>query len=119
MKLNKHLKMQGHIKDRGSIKWTAMMLPEHVQLLRDEQAEDRSNVRPQLDEFDLEAIQDEIQIAFKSHSTIELRIWRNAAQIFVGRVTLIDPRLLLLQLDTGLHLQKVSFNEIIGVKILD
>ena len=119
MKLNKHLKMQGRIKDRGSIKWTAMMLPEHVQLLREEQDEDRYNVRPQLNDFDLEAIQDEIQIAFKSQSTVELRIWRNTAQISTGRVTLIDPRLLLLHLDTGLQLQKIAFNEIIGIKILD
>lgn len=119
MKLNKHLKVQGRIKDRGSIKWTAMMLPEHVQLLREERDEDRYNVRPQLNDFDLEAIQDEIQIAFKSRSTIELRIWRTTAQFFTGRIILIDPRLLLLHLDTGLQLQKIAFNEITGIKILD
>ncbi|MGK7376675.1 YolD-like family protein [Planococcus sp. 1R117A] len=119
MKLNKHLSVKGHIKDRGSIKWTAMMLPEHVQMLREWQKEDRYNTKPDLDEFDLEAIYEEIQLAYKRQCDIEIRVWRGDAQTFTGIITVIDLRLQKLHLDTGLHTQKLSFAEIIGAKTLD
>ncbi len=38
----------------GTIKWTAMMLPEHVQLLRELQAEDNIVPEPKHDEYDSE-----------------------------------------------------------------
>ncbi len=42
------------IRDRGAIKWTAMMLPEHVKLLRDWVEEDFDQSKPELDEQQLE-----------------------------------------------------------------
>lgn len=42
------------IRDRGSIKWTAMMLPEHVKLLRDWAEEDKYEQMPELDEQQIE-----------------------------------------------------------------
>jgi hypothetical protein len=38
------------IRDRGNIKWTSMMLPEHVKLLRDWAKEDEFETKPELDE---------------------------------------------------------------------
>jgi hypothetical protein len=38
------------IRDRGAMKWTAMMLPEHVKLLRDWTEEDQYEQKPELDE---------------------------------------------------------------------
>ncbi|MFZ3588516.1 YolD-like family protein [Bacillus sp. DJP31] len=42
------------IRDRGNIKWTSMMLPEHVKLLRDWEKEDTFETQPVLDEQRLE-----------------------------------------------------------------
>jgi len=42
------------IRDRGSIKWTAMMLPEHVKLLREWAEEDSYQQKPELDEQQME-----------------------------------------------------------------
>ncbi|MBK3495462.1 YolD-like family protein [Viridibacillus sp. YIM B01967] len=64
-------------KDRGNIKWTAMMLPEHVQLLREWQAEDQYVAQPELDEWTLNEYAELIQIATKSKQTILLTIWKN------------------------------------------
>src|SRR5690606_75550 len=75
MKLNKHMSVKGQIKDRGRIKWTAMMLTEHVDMLKEWQEEDRYNSRPALNEFDLEAIFEEIQLAYKRQCDVEIRIW--------------------------------------------
>lgn len=41
------------IKDRGNIKWTAMMLPEHVSLLREIKEELNQKQKPELDEQQL------------------------------------------------------------------
>ncbi|WP_148795752.1 YolD-like family protein, partial [Rossellomorea marisflavi] len=42
------------IRDRGKIKWTSMMLPEHVKMLRDWAEEDSFEKRRELDEQELE-----------------------------------------------------------------
>ncbi|WP_456278415.1 YolD-like family protein [Bacillus sp. AK128] len=48
------------IRDRGNIKWTAMMLPEHVKLLRDWAKEDEYETKPELDEQKLEQMNEVI-----------------------------------------------------------
>ncbi|QTD39546.1 YolD-like family protein [Sporosarcina sp. Te-1] len=59
------MKVKGDIKDRGNIKWTALMLPEHVRHLRDWQAEDELVPEPGLTEFDMESMQLELELAYK------------------------------------------------------
>lgn len=71
------MKVDGDLKDRGRIKWTAMMLPEHIALLRDWQAEDGLTERPELTEWDLAAIQEEIEVAYKRKCETLIKTWRN------------------------------------------
>jgi len=52
------------IRDRGSIKWTAMMLPEHVELLRKWAKEDHHKKKPELDEQRLEELNQLIHLSF-------------------------------------------------------
>lgn len=54
------------IKDRGNIKWTSLMLPEHVKLLRDWANEDESIRKPMLDEQELDQMNSLIQTAMTS-----------------------------------------------------
>lgn len=63
-------------KDRGVIKWTAMMLPEHVKLLREWQEEDVLVTQPQLDEAQLEQINANLQRAYIEHCPIQLKVWK-------------------------------------------
>lgn len=70
-----------NLRDRGTKKWTAMMLPEHVKLLRDWYDEDNYTEKPELDEFELTLIAEVIEIAFKSKSTIKLTYWRDGQLI--------------------------------------
>ncbi|WLR43838.1 YolD-like family protein [Bacillus carboniphilus] len=44
------------IRDRGTIKWTSMMLPEHVKQLKEWTKEDGFETMPELDEQQLEEI---------------------------------------------------------------
>ena len=48
--------MLENIRDRGNVKWTAMMLSEHVAELHRWQNEDNYEGRPELDDYDLQAI---------------------------------------------------------------
>ena len=59
------------VRDRGSKKWVAMMLPEHVQLIRQYNEDIKKVHRPSLDEFDLLAIQEQIEIAMKRNVEIK------------------------------------------------
>ncbi|HSP21621.1 MAG TPA: YolD-like family protein [Planococcus sp. (in: firmicutes)] len=119
MKLNRQLKVDGQIKDRGTIKWTAMMLPEHIQMLRDWQSQERSDKRPCLDEFDLEALYEEIHLAYQRRCLVEIRVWQSEAKAFRGVVTAIDLRIKILSLDSGGNVWKLPFDDIIGAAMLE
>ncbi|WP_336822919.1 YolD-like family protein [Sporosarcina sp. USHLN248] len=71
------MQVDGDIKDRGRIKWTAMMLPEHLAELRDWYAEDEYTERSELTEWDLAVIQEEIEIAYKRKCETLIKTWRD------------------------------------------
>lgn len=75
-KINKHLKVRGELKDRGLIKWQGMMLTEHVQLLREWAEENKQDKKPDLDEFDMQLIQEELELALKRKCEVYLQSWR-------------------------------------------
>lgn len=64
-------------RDRGTIKWNAMMLPEHVKLLREWKAEDHYVKMPELDEWAQQEIAEQLQIAQMTGAYTELTYWRN------------------------------------------
>ncbi len=63
------------IRDRGNIKWTAMMLPEHVKLLREWQEQDQYVKKPELDEWALQELSEQLQLAYNQKSEVELKVW--------------------------------------------
>lgn len=78
-------------KDRGAIKWTAIMLPEHVGLTRKYFAEDGRIEQPILDEYEIEEIEAKIHLAMAENEALEFRYWRDGfVDSVVGRVHYID-----------------------------
>ena len=69
--------MDNRNRDRGTIKWTAMMLPEHVKLLSEWQAEDDYVPEPQHDEYDFEELAHQIQTAVQTNSLVQVTYWQN------------------------------------------
>ncbi|MET3656530.1 YolD-like family protein [Sporosarcina psychrophila] len=63
-----------NIHDRGTKKWTAMMLSEHVRELRIWKDKDNYEER-KLDDFDLQAIQYEIEVAQKRECEVHVKSW--------------------------------------------
>jgi hypothetical protein len=65
------------IRDRGNIKWTAMMLPEHIIELRNWMDKDHYEERPELSEWDLQSIQEEIEVSYKPKCETLIKTWKD------------------------------------------
>ncbi|WP_209300539.1 YolD-like family protein [Lentibacillus salicampi] len=77
--------------DRGSIKWTSLMMPEHIELLKEMWVEDDKNSKPVLDEQQVEFLNVQLQEAFEDQDTVCLRIYENDAMIeLTGVVAKLD-----------------------------
>ena len=64
------------IQDRGNIKWASMMLPEHLELLR-EYKQERTEQPRELAEWELEELQKTIDQAFNQQLDIKLEVWKD------------------------------------------
>ncbi|MGE7694748.1 YolD-like family protein [Lysinibacillus sp. NPDC094177] len=64
------------IQDRGNIKWASMMLPEHLELLR-EYKQERIEQPRELTEWELEELQNTIDQAFNQQVDIKLEEWKD------------------------------------------
>lgn len=62
------------IQDRGNIKWASMMLPEHLELLR-EFKHGRTEQPRELTDWELEELQKTINQAFNQQVDIKLEVW--------------------------------------------
>ncbi|MED2942915.1 YolD-like family protein [Bacillus swezeyi] len=64
------------LKDRGSIKWTAMMLPEHVSMLRDLESNHNRVKRPVLDIAQIEDMEMIISEAMEFNKTVQFSVFK-------------------------------------------
>ncbi|MED1024621.1 YolD-like family protein [Bacillus licheniformis] len=65
-----------NLKDRGSIKWTAMMLPEHVGLLRELESNQNKVKRPVLDMSQIEDMEMIISEAMEFNTQLQFTIFK-------------------------------------------
>ncbi|MBD1378737.1 YolD-like family protein [Metabacillus arenae] len=79
------------IRDRGNIKWTSMMLPEHVKLLREWKEEERYQTKPALDEQQLEEFNEIICNAMEFHHPLQFKYYdKHQFHHCTGHVHYID-----------------------------
>jgi len=80
------------IRDRGRIKWTSMMLPEHVKLLRDWKKEDEWESKAQLDEQKIEEMNRIMNIAIEYGYKIDVTYYANKRhERLLGKPGKYDP----------------------------
>ncbi|MDN4492036.1 YolD-like family protein [Ureibacillus aquaedulcis] len=101
------------IRDRGNIKWNAMMLPEHVKVLREWHEKDNYVEKPELDEWALQELSEQLQIACNNHTQVEIKIWE-AAHIFTatGIISKLDAAKGTLYFEDG---RRFPFHFIVGL----
>ena len=109
-----------NIRDRGNKKWTAMMLPEHVKELIAWEEESKLVKRPELEEFELTLIAEEVERAHKSKTTIKLTYWREGylKQDF-GKVIDIDMKSQTIVVDDPFSTVRYKFSEIVAVSLIE
>lgn len=106
------------IRDRGSIKWTSLMLPEHVKELRSYIHEGYYDVpEPSLDEQQMEEMNEMILEAMEFHLPLELTLYNNKRLITItGHVHYMDSvKKHFRILDKSGTLKIVPFSEVKGV----
>ena len=107
-------------RDRGRIKWTAMMLTEHVEKLREWMDEDNYVERPALDEFDMQLIQEEIELAYKRKCQALIKTWKNGkVEKQQGIIDEIDLRLMVIVLVDSFEKDRISVSDIIGIQCVN
>ena len=75
------------IRDRGRIKWTSMMLPEHVKLLRDWVKEDRYEQKREMDEQQLELMNEILSEAIEYDQYVTITHYQNQNyEIVIGKI---------------------------------
>jgi hypothetical protein len=75
------------IRDRGRIKWTSMMLPEHVKMLRDWVKEDRDEEKREMDEQQLELMNGILAEAIEFNQFVAITHYRNRNyEIVIGKI---------------------------------
>jgi len=109
-----------HLQDRGSKKWVAMMLPEHVKMLREYGVEIKKEPRPDLDEFDYELIEEQIALAMKRNVEVKTKRWKDGEFIYNrGTIQWIDLRRRTIELEDPFRSFELPIDEIVDVTILE
>lgn len=88
------------VNDRGTIKWTTMMLPEHANLLREMWSQKEWKEKPILDEQLVNEINLKLQLALKDDLTIEIEYFKDHDyQKTKGKLLGVDPLLNYVRMD--------------------
>ncbi|BAQ11280.1 hypothetical protein OXB_2809 [Bacillus sp. OxB-1] len=112
--------MMNNNRDRGTIKWTAMMLTEHVEKLREWYDEDNFVPRPELDEWDFQAIQEELELAFKRQCESKVKVWKaGGIDLYMGKICELDTRLGCISIEGPFGHDKISVHDIVSVQCVD
>ncbi|MEK3955284.1 YolD-like family protein [Psychrobacillus sp. FSL K6-1464] len=108
------------IKDRGMMKWQGMMLTEHVSMLNEYNQDLKRIPKPQLDEWDYDAIQHTLDASLRSKADTKVKLWRDGEFIYRrGTIESINIQRRTLELDTPFSLIKLNVDEIVDVTIID
>ena len=108
------------LQDRGMMKWQGMMLTEHVAMLKSYNHEIKMTPRPDLDEWDYDAINHTLDMAIKSKADTKVKLWRDGQFIYKrGIVENVDLRRRVIELEDPFSLLQLKLDEIVDVTIMD
>jgi len=112
--------MVGDIQERGALKWTALMLPEHIRMLREWKEEDNRVPKPKLDEFDLQMLQENIEIAIVRRCQVEIQVWKDYQfHYYTGMIISMDIQTRSIIYDDSISTKRLSVDEIPSVRLID
>lgn len=106
---------------RKNVKWaTSMMLPEHVALLRNYNAQLKLVDKPFLDEYTLMEIQEDLERALSTKAYVTVRTWKKGIlEEYNGVINNVDIPSKVIWIDTSSVNQKIAVEEIVYVRLND
>ena len=108
------------IKDRGNIKWQGMMLPEHVTALTNWLEKSHHIERPELNEWDLQSLQEELEIAYKRQCAASVTTWHEGKEsTYIGKISELDPQRNLLSIEGPYGEDRLPVEKVVKVRCLD
>jgi hypothetical protein len=109
------------IRDRGRIKWTSMMLPEHVKLLRDWVKEDHYEGRREMDEQQLELLNETLAEAIEFDRFVTITHYRyHNYEIVIGKIHYWDELTQKLHIvDRFAEVHRIPIADIVDVRMTD
>ena len=106
------------IRDRGTIKWTAMMLPEHVQKIREWKQESYAEVSRELTEWELEDLQQTIDQAVTQQKIVTLTVWESIKYVqWTGTIQALNPDKQELTLETITKIKHIPIHTIHAARL--
>lgn len=106
--------------DRGLKKWTSIMLPEHVKELNKWYAEVELIEPPDLTEWDLQIIQEELEVAYTRQCLAVIRTWyRGRQHTYQGRIEGIDLQASILVLQDLHRSGQINVKDIFGIYCIE
>ncbi|WP_158591788.1 YolD-like family protein [Oceanobacillus halophilus] len=65
------------VNDRGTIKWTSMMMPEHINMLNQMWNEKEYKTKPIIDAQQLSEMNTKLQLAIHNNLTVRIKYYKN------------------------------------------
>lgn len=108
-----------NFKDRGNKKWTAMMLIEHRQKLKELKESEKDRKKPILDDQEKDIINSKLQQALKSDLIVKLKYYKNKRFEFVsGKIRAVNSYQDLLVIKNSEEREKIKLNDLIDIEFL-
>ncbi len=109
------------IKDRGNKKWVAMMLPEHVEMIKQIHLDLDKQEKPILDEDKIQELETRISYSMQCHLPVDFKIWIDGFEQHIsGYVHSIDHIQKRFKIrDMNDNIKYIDFSEIVDIRIMD
>ncbi len=105
------------INDRGAMKWTSLMLPEHVERLRTMKQDHNKRVKPVFDEQFFNELSEKVGKAIKEKYIVIVNVFDEYSEIRVeGRIVSLDSQLRRLKIESAGESLWVYFDDILEIQ---
>lgn len=106
--------------DRGTKKWTALMLPEHTVEIKKWKQEQFHDKKRELTEWEFDEIEQVIQRAHKQQVTIKLTLWEdNRVYDVIGIITGMVVYKKEMLLETSTAIKRIHFGKMQKATLVD
>lgn len=108
------------LNDRGNMKWTSLMLPEHLVELKKWKEEQFHDKKRELTDWELEELQQTIHRVTVMKKLVTLTLWdNNHLHDETGLITATDTNKKELLLETEMAIKRITFDKIQNAKLVD